>query len=139
MTIPDDQLDPDELGRRLHQLVQNFPRLLHEQIAAAKADTETALELTREGFNTLERRITRAGMVSRLQSSLLVLLASLALPGDPVDSTVRRWIAELATRLAAGIEEFQSWSDEKWDDDTAWNQLVDRIFADPKDFSSPPS
>ena len=58
---PDDEVDPQALAKRLEALVQNLPRLVHEQVAAAKADTEIALELTRELEKTSRRGTRRRG------------------------------------------------------------------------------
>ena len=157
VTIPipqDDQVPPEEVIRRLYALAENLPTMLHEQVAATKADTEAALDLTRELEKTvsthgaeqakslagvfglirsLELRLARTSMVNQLQNSLLVLLATKVLHPE------RDFADYHGIQLAGAIGELQGWSEEKYADEAVWENFINRLYPEIEDKPPPAS
>lgn len=132
---PDDQWDPQELFRRLHGLVENFPKMVHEQVGAVREEAATTLELTQE----LERRVTedidalvgwlekvtmaayQVSIINVVQTAMLQLVFKAMVGAEPTDP-------EEAKRLYDGLVTLYGLSGDEWEDDAAMDDLRNRTF-----------
>ena len=157
---PDDQLDPQELARRLRALVENLPKMVREQVSAVRAETDAVLELTRELEKTvhtenealrltatatlslsgrllevitsLQDRDTRQRLMISLQGALIELHRIVTFGGGFAG---QQEAADHAKRLAVAINDVHAWPDDKWDDDSTWAAFYARLWP----HSAPPA
>lgn len=158
--LPDDQLDPHELARRLRALVENLRKMVHEQVNAVRAETDAVLDLTRELeksvttenealrltatttlslsgrlFDVITRlhdRDTRQRLMVSLQGALIELLRT-ATSGSGFAG--QQEAANHAKRLLVAIDDVNAWPDDKWDDDATWGAFYARLWP----HSAPPA
>lgn len=162
MTTPnpdDDFLDSNETLRRLRGLAENLPKLLHEQVGAAKDEIEIVHELARElektlateseavkgafartleNITALQLGVKRANILNVLQTGMLRALIVVAFNEDFPPGQLRRVGSEYAQRLLEGYEELAGWPDDKWGDDVALEDFRTRVLGPQAASPEPP-